>query len=279
MGGSRNDKWNEKNAEMAEALRLKGDVQAGQEDYKAYCEACHLPNGRGNPHGSIPQLAGQHPAVVIKQLADIRSGLRSNPKMYPFAMKLRDAQALESVAAYLATLGVPRDSGKYEGPNAAKLIAAGKVLYNRECVQCHQSNGDGAAEKFYPVLAGQHYRYLLQQMVDIRDGRRRNSHPDMVRVIAKYDDAQLVAIAAYQATLVTQQRQWTVQPGFCKETANRIRACSSALARNKVARLCSSYRTVRVIRGLGMLRVWPRRQQGTLPNKGRQGPSRRNWRP
>lgn len=222
IGGSKDYKWNERNAEMAEALRLRGDVQAGQEDYKAYCEACHLPNGRGNPHGSIPQLAGQHPMVVIKQLADIRSGLRSNPTMYPFVMKLRDAQALANVAAYLATLCVPRDSGKYEGPSAAKLIASGKVLYNRECVQCHQPNGDGAAEKFYPVLAGQHYRYLLQQMVDIRDGRRRNSHPDMVRVIAKYDDAQLVAIAAYQAMLVTQQRQWTVQPGFCKEAAERL---------------------------------------------------------
>ncbi|EXI74073.1 MAG TPA: c-type cytochrome [Candidatus Accumulibacter phosphatis] len=220
--GSKDYRWNEKTAEMADALRLKGDVKAGQEDYKAYCEACHLPNGRGNPHGSIPQLAGQHPTVVIKQLADIRSGLRANPTMYPFAMKLRDAQAIANVAAYLGTLCVPRDSGKYEGADAAKLVAYGQVLYNRECVQCHQPNGDGVREKFYPVIAGQHYRYLLQQMVDIRDGKRRNSHPDMLRVIAKYDDAQLVAIAAYQAMLVVQQRQWTVQPGFCKEAADRL---------------------------------------------------------
>jgi len=116
IGGSKDYKWNERNAEMAEALRLRGDVQAGQEDYKAYCEACHLPNGRGNPHGRIPQLAGQHPMVVIKQLADIRSGLRSNPTMYPFVMKLRDAQALANVAAYLATLCCHVSQGSTKAP-------------------------------------------------------------------------------------------------------------------------------------------------------------------
>lgn len=209
-------KWNaQDNPEKNKALRLEGNAKAGEADYKAYCEACHLPQGVGNPHGSIPQLAGQHPTVIIKQLADIRSGLRDNPTMYPFARKLADAQALADVAAYIGTLCVPRDSGKYEGPDAAKLVAYGKVLYEKECVQCHQPNGDGNSEKFYPVIAGQHYRYLLRQMIDIRDGKRRNSHPDMIRVITKYDDAQLVAIAAYQAMLVTQLRQWSTHPRFC----------------------------------------------------------------
>jgi cytochrome c553 len=214
---SKDYKWNaQDNPEKIKALRLKGNARAGEADYKAYCETCHLPQGVGNAHGSIPQLAGQHPTVIIKQLADIRSGLRDNPTMYPFARKLADAQALADVAAYIATLCVPRDSGKYEGPDAARLMAYGKVLYDKECVQCHQPNAEGNSEKFYPVIAGQHYKYLLRQMIDIRDGKRRNSHPDMVRVIAKYDDAQLVAIAAYQAMLATQPRQWSTQPHFCQ---------------------------------------------------------------
>ena len=66
------------------------------------------------------------------------------------------------------------------------------------------------------MIAGQHCKYLLRQMIDIRDGKRRNSHPDMIRVIAKYNDAQLVAIAAYQAMLVTQLRQWSTHPHFCQ---------------------------------------------------------------
>jgi cytochrome c553 len=57
-------------------------------------------------------------------------------------------------------------------------------------------------ERFYPVIAGQHYRYLLRQMTEIRDGRRRNANPEMVRIIGKYSNEQLVAIAAYQSSLV-----------------------------------------------------------------------------
>jgi cytochrome c553 len=51
------------------------------------------------------------------------------------------------------------------------------------------------------VLAGQHYKYLLRQMTEIRDGKRRNANPDMVTIIKKYDNAQLVAISAYQSSL------------------------------------------------------------------------------
>jgi len=51
------------------------------------------------------------------------------------------------------------------------------------------------------VIAGQHYKYLLRQMTEIRDGHRRNANPDMVKVIKPYTNDQLVAISAYQASL------------------------------------------------------------------------------
>ena len=38
-------------------------------------------------------------------------------------------------------------------------------------------------------------------MTEIRDGKRRNANPDMVKIIKKYDDQQLVAISAYQASM------------------------------------------------------------------------------
>lgn len=213
---SKNYKWNTQNPEKTIALKLAVDVKAGEEAYKANCSACHLASGAGSPDGSIPQLAGQHSTVIIKQLADIRSGLRSNPVMYLFAVKLPDAQALANVAAFIETLCVPRDSGKYEGSESTQLIAYGKALYDRECVQCHQANGIGIKDKAFPVIAGQHYKYLLRQMIEIRDGKRGNSYPEMVRVIAKYDDTQLVAIAAYQAMLATRLQKLTTQPQFCK---------------------------------------------------------------
>ena len=36
------------------------------------------------------------------------------------------------------------------------------------------------------MIAGQHYKYLLRQMTEIRDGKRRNANPDMVKVIKPY---------------------------------------------------------------------------------------------
>ncbi len=197
---SKDYKWNAQEGEKIEALKFKGDVKAGKEGYEV-CGACHLPSGAGRSDGTFPQLAGQHTTVLIKQMADIRAGLRDNPTMYPFAKELTDAQELANVAAYIQSLCIPLDHGKYEGPDADKQVAEGKAMYEKECVECHKQNGEGVKEKFFPVLAGQHYKYLLRQMTEIRDGKRRNANPDMVKIIKKYDDKQLVAISAYQSSL------------------------------------------------------------------------------
>jgi len=194
-------KWNADGGEKSEALQKKGDVKRGEEAYEV-CGACHLPSGAGRPDGTFPQLAGQHSTVLIKQMADIRAGLRDNPTMYPFAATLTDPQELADAAAYINSLCIPVDHGKYEGADAAVQIAKGKELYEKQCLECHGKTGEGNKEKFYPVIAGQHYKYLLRQMTEIRDGHRRNANPDMVKVIKPYTNDQLVAISAYQSSLV-----------------------------------------------------------------------------
>ncbi len=194
-------KWNAEGGEKSEALKLKGDKKRGEEAYEV-CGACHLPSGAGRPDGTFPQLAGQHTTVLIKQMADIRAGLRDNPTMYPFAATLTDPQELADAAAYIESLCIPVDHGKYEGADAAVKIAQGKELYEKQCLDCHGKTGEGQKDKFYPVIAGQHYTYLLRQMTEIRAGHRRNANPDMVKVIKPYTNDQLVAIAAYQSSLV-----------------------------------------------------------------------------
>ncbi|HMW78008.1 MAG TPA: c-type cytochrome, partial [Rhodocyclaceae bacterium] len=99
-------KWNAEEGEKVEALHKKGDVKAGKEAYEV-CGACHLPSGAGRPDGTFPQLAGQHSTVLIKQMADIRAGLRDNPTMYPFAATLVDPQELADTAAYINSLCIP----------------------------------------------------------------------------------------------------------------------------------------------------------------------------
>ncbi len=194
-------KWNAEGGEKSEALKVKGDAKAGEEAYEI-CGACHLPSGAGRPDGTFPQLAGQHTTVLIKQMADIRAGTRDNPTMYPFAATLTDPKELADAAAYIESLCIPAEHGKYEGADAAMQVAKGKELYEKQCLDCHGKTGEGVKDKFYPVIAGQHYKYLLRQMTEIRDGHRRNANPDMVKVIKPYTNDQLVAISAYQSSLV-----------------------------------------------------------------------------
>ncbi len=197
---SKEYQWAKMEGELKEALSKKGDVKRGKDTYEI-CGACHLPNGAGRPDGTFPQLAGQHTTVLIKQMADIRMGLRDNPTMYPFAKEMTDPQDLADTSAYIEGLCIPLDHGKYEDADAVLQIARGKELYEKQCLECHGKNGEGKKDKFYPVIAGQHYKYLLRQMTEIRDGHRRNANPDMVKVIKPYTNDQLVAISAYQASL------------------------------------------------------------------------------
>lgn len=193
---SKDYQWNAQEGEKIEALKLKGDVTRGEEAYEV-CGGCHLPSGAGRPDGTFPQLAGQHATVLIKQMADIRAGLRDNPTMYPFAVTLTDPQELADVSAYIQTLCIPTDNGKGEG----KDLDLGKELYEKDCQTCHGKNGEGDKEKFYPVLAGQHYKYMLRQGLEIRDGKRRNANPDMVKIIKAYNDTQIEAVTDYMSYL------------------------------------------------------------------------------
>ena len=193
--------WNEAEGEKIEALELTGDVENGEEAFEV-CSACHLPSGAGRPDGTFPQLAGQHTTVLIKQIADIRAGLRDNPIMYPFAVTLTDPQELADVSAYIETLPIPQDNGRGAGTN----LELGKKLYAENCVECHGAHGEGDTVKFYPVLAGQHYKYMLRQVTDIRDGRRRNANPDMVAIVKKYSDEDLDAVVDYMSRLEWPER-------------------------------------------------------------------------
>lgn len=199
---SKDYNWNEPGGEKSEILKLKGDTERGRNAYRV-CQGCHKPNGAGLSDGTYPQLAGQHATVLIKQMADIRDGRRENPKMYPFAGKhIIDMQEIADVAIYLQNMKIPHDNGKGPGAN----LVRGKELYKKDCVDCHGENGEGNDKKFYPVLAGQHYKYLLRQIKNIRDGNRRNANPKMVKVVQNYSDADMDAVVDYMSRLMMPER-------------------------------------------------------------------------
>jgi cytochrome c553 len=193
--------WNAKDGDKVAALKLKGDIARGRKAYEL-CAACHLSSGSGLPNIGLPQLAGQHTTVIIKQLSDLRAGLRYSPTMEPFALTRRGPQELADLAAYIESLCTPLEHGRYNGSDANQKIAEGEAIYAEKCKICHGSHGKGDKARSYPVIAGQHYHYLLRQLIEIRDGTRQNSDPDMLKVLKKFSDDDRVAVSAYMASLV-----------------------------------------------------------------------------
>jgi cytochrome c553 len=189
--------WFEIKGELKTALEAKGDAKRGEVSFEQ-CVGCHRADASGRVSGAYPRLSGQHDTVLIKQIVDIRSGRRNNPKMEPFiGDHVLDAYQIADVAAYLSGLPIAIANGK--GPGT--LVAKGKELFDKDCADCHGAKGQGNAAKFYPMLAAQHYKYLLREVNFIRDGDRRNSNPDMVKVIKPYTSGDLEAVADYMASL------------------------------------------------------------------------------
>jgi cytochrome c553 len=184
--------------ELAQALALAPDVANGLKIYRT-CAECHMPEGWGLSSGLVPQIAGQHRKVVIKQLADIRAGHRQNVLMAPYSSveSIGGPQAVADVAGYIGTLEMSIDTGK--GPGTE--LELGAQLYKDNCARCHGQTGEGNGDAFVPRIQAQHYEYLVRQFEAIRDGKRDNANPEMVTQIHDFDALQTHAVLDYVSRL------------------------------------------------------------------------------
>jgi len=195
--------WNEIGGKLKTVLETRGDPVRGEAAFEP-CQGCHRKDASGRTSGAYPRLSGQHATVLMKQIVDIRIGRRSNPKMEPFIDDhVLAPHEIADIAVYLHDLPISAANGKGPGSGVAK----GKQLYDKDCAECHGNKGEGSAEKFYPMVAAQHYRYLLREVQFIRDGERRNSNPDMVKTIKAYANGDLEAVADYMSQLVPPQKK------------------------------------------------------------------------
>jgi cytochrome c553 len=184
--------------EYNQVMALTPNLENGRKVF-LICAVCHSPEGWGSADGAYPQIAGQLRTVIVKQLADIRARNRDNPLMYPFAVPrvLGGAQNVADVAAYVAQLPKTADNGKGPGTD----LDLGARLYSTHCSHCHGDQGLGNEAQHLPQIAGQHYAYLLRQFDAIRDGRRKNSDPKMVKQIHGFTPREESAVLDYTSRL------------------------------------------------------------------------------
>jgi len=185
----------------------EGDAVKGKEYYKI-CAACHGQNGEGNKALNAPANGGQNEWYVIRQLKNFRAGIRGADakdtfgiQMRPMALTLPDDQAVEDVAAYIATLDFPVTEPTIEGDPVT-----GKKLF-QPCIACHGEKGEGNKSLNAPRLARQHDWYIVRQIQNFKAGIRGTHSKDIygaqMRPMAQLlaTDEQINDMAAYLSTL------------------------------------------------------------------------------
>ncbi len=173
--------------------------------YYTTCQGCHGNAGEGFAGMKAPRLAGLPPSYVAEQLLLYRKDLRGGPadfqgvQMNGRAKALPDEQAVQDVAAYIATLPPP------PAQVAAAKGGAGAALYE-SCAACHGARGEGNAELGAPPLAGTDADYLARQLRNFRKGIRGREGDEKGRQMAAAaavlpDEAAIDAVAAHASAL------------------------------------------------------------------------------
>lgn len=187
-------------AAPAASAAAKPDLNAGSSKYASVCAACHGADGNSGVPAN-PKLAQQHPAYLAKQLQEFKSGKRPSPIMQGMAAQLTEAD-MKNISfwagAQKAKPGFAKDK---------ELVALGEKIYRggigerqvAACAGCHGPNGSGIPAQ-YPRLSGQHADYTAAQLVNFREGVRKNSI-QMTQVAARLNDREIKAVSDYIAGL------------------------------------------------------------------------------
>jgi len=159
------------------------------------CTMCH--GAQGLSASDAPNLAGQYPEVVIKQLRDYKTGQRKSPVMQALAENLT-RQDIDDLAAYYAYLPRSRSAPTTYDETLPALVRVGDPLRNiAPCISCH----GGVDQKLgAPWLEGMPKAYLVAQMQAFKDGTRRNdSLAQMRNMVIPMTQKEIDEVATFYA--------------------------------------------------------------------------------
>lgn len=186
-----------------ETVRLvrSGDAKKGQ-ILHGDCSGCHGETGDVETP-DVPNLAGQEPLYVFKQLQDYKSKSRGSPIMGEAAATLSDRDMADLAAFYAAQKpSTAVGAGRRPDRAISNLVSLGDgVRLIPACDACHGRRGAGNPS-FYgmPGLRNQKEVDLSYQLTTFRSGERGNDVYRVMRDVAKkLTDEEIAALAAYYA--------------------------------------------------------------------------------
>ncbi|HVS26859.1 MAG TPA: c-type cytochrome [Burkholderiales bacterium] len=183
---------------FAEPALREADPAKAQPIVNQVCAACHGTDGNSTISAN-PNLAGQYPEYLTKQLLSFKSGERKSAVMGGMVANLTP-EDMKNLGAYFG--------GKKPKPGMARdkeLVALGQKIYRGgnaasavpACAGCHTPNGAGIPSQF-PRLSGQHAEYVIAQLRAFKSGERADDNSKMMRAIAvKLTDQEMRAVAEY----------------------------------------------------------------------------------
>ena len=175
-------------------LVKKANADKGKE-LAGTCAGCH------NEGNAAPNLDGQLPTYVYKQLVDYKNGSRKDPAtvMNGLASTLSEQDAAD-VAAWYGQQAPKAGKGGASDPTGIVSVGDGKRM-EPACSSCHGGSGQG--EKVdTPRLAGQKAEYLEKTLLAYKNGTRANDIYSRMRLIgSKLSDKEIKQLAEYYSKL------------------------------------------------------------------------------
>ncbi len=167
------------------------------------CSACHGANGMSsNPEW--PNLAGQHAQYLVKQLHDFKAGQKRNaPTMSALVSNLSD-QDIQDIANFYARLPLANDKTPDQSRSRGEQIYRGGDFKKHitACITCHGPKGTGNEQAGFPVIAGQHATYTIQQLQAFKSKSRKNDlNAIMQDITARMSPEDMETVANYIAGL------------------------------------------------------------------------------
>ena len=154
------------------------------------CTMCH--GARGLSQADTPNLAGQYPVTIYKELVDFRTGARASAVMAPLVVDLSDAD-MRDLAAYYAYLPRVTNSGPAAG-EPPRIVASGAPL--RSIAPCGACHGEVDSKASAAWLEGQPEIYLHTQLNAFASGARHNDIGEQMRNIARRMTPDEIAAAS-----------------------------------------------------------------------------------
>ena len=183
--------------ELRPLYAMDSDIREGKDLADSICAGCHGADG-ASPTNGMPNIAGQRPSFVYRELRAYKAGARPDADMTRKVKFLGD-DAIVKVAAYYASL----DPAQPPAGPAPEYVspAAGWKAAATPCFKCHGENGI-SQKAGVPNLVGQLPKYLVETMRSYQSGDRKldAANEDMKTALVKLGDAELDQIALYFAT-------------------------------------------------------------------------------